>query len=566
MEFKEATLIINEKNEQKLEENMVIAIIFGFNELKIDNQNSFAIQLADTIIITSKGAEVITKLIPTAYDQVSYTLEGIEKQPSSTSSKKKSKPKSKMSSSKTGSVKKSEKASSMVSTSTGLARTRSKTLGTSSLPMPGINEETQTISNHQKQLITLKIKEYKERLENNGFEKFELKNRMINLEDLQCYKLVKELPKELRKNEISLDRKRFTILFPMGASHFPIHICLLKNVSKFVEHPFMYVRFNLYHFQEKLNKEVIFPTKNPGFCFKELCYRSTDHSKMHNLFKSVKDLQKDFKLKGILESQEEDEEAENQVLKSQVLGRLKDVKFRPVLSGRKTMGTLELHENGLKFVSTKSETVDIFFSDIKQAFFQPCNRPEENDYLIIIHFHCKKPIKVLNKFYDDVQVFIEAAGSVADIGKIKKGESDDEDDEDEYEKKKRIKLNKEFEEFVKLIEKETKGKISFDIPFKELSFIGVPNKALVSMQPTVKYLLNLAEKPFFILNMDEIDFACLERIQVIFLSIYKNNHNFSKNYGKNFDVAFIYKDLTKPFKRVCNIPKEFCESIKSWLE
>jgi nucleosome binding factor SPN SPT16 subunit len=43
--------------------------------------------------------------------------------------------------------------------------------------------------------------------------------------------------------------------------------------------------------------------------------------------------------------------------------------IRPNIVGKKTTGNLEIHQNGVRFVSSKGHTVDIPFSDIKHAFF-----------------------------------------------------------------------------------------------------------------------------------------------------------------------------------------------------
>ena len=528
MEFKEVNLIINEKNENKLVDGMAIALVFSFNNLAIDGKN-FAIQLADTVLIASKP-EILTNSISRDYEQISYSLElepstnkendrpnNKQKQAVKTAEKKVDKPQKSTASTMSAST----------STTTGvtLGRTRSSRLE-GNVSTTTINESVNSsLAQHQKELIEKKLEEFKKRLETDNFESLEEKTRTVNIEDLQCYKSIKEYPKELKSKEIFIDNKRYSILFPLENSHFPIHISLIKTVSKFVDNPYMYLRFNLYHPHEKfLPKELIFPQESPEFYFKELCFKSTDHYKMNNILKSVKELQKNFKIKGqVLET---DETPENQTLKSQVLTKLSDIKFRPTITGRKTIGTLEMHENGFKFFSTKSETVEIFFNQIKQAFFQPCHHPTDSDYIIVIHFHCKTPVKVQNKLYDDVQVFIEAAGNAKDIGRNARGDSDEDDEDDEYERRKVMKLNREFEEFVKAVEKHSKGKLTFDIPFKELGFTGMPFKGLVFLQPTVRYLVNLVEKPFFVLNLDEVDFVSFERISVrfyiylIYLSFY----------------------------------------------
>jgi len=65
--------------------------------------------------------------------------------------------------------------------------------------------------------------------------------------------------------------------------------------------------------------------------------------------------------------------------------RLSELTMRPHLSGRKTVGRLEAHTNGLRFLSKKNEHVDVMYNNVRVALFQPCER----DLYVIIHFHLK---------------------------------------------------------------------------------------------------------------------------------------------------------------------------------
>ena len=75
--------------------------------------------------------------------------------------------------------------------------------------------------------------------------------------------------------------------------------------------------------------------------------------------------------------------------------------FRPPLSKGKCIGTLECHQNGFRFITNKSEIVEIFFKNIKHAIFQPCIKPSDDNYLIILHFNLKTPIRIglTNKYF-----------------------------------------------------------------------------------------------------------------------------------------------------------------------
>ena len=48
---------------------------------------------------------------------------------------------------------------------------------------------------------------------------------------------------------------------------------------------------------------------------------------------------------------------------------LDNLVIRPNLVGRKTIGNLEIHQNGVRFLSSKGQKVDIVFSNVKHLFY-----------------------------------------------------------------------------------------------------------------------------------------------------------------------------------------------------
>lgn len=80
--------------------------------------------------------------------------------------------------------------------------------------------------------------------------------------------------------------------------------------------------------------------------------------------------------------------------------------------------------------------------------------------------------------------------------------------------------------------------------------MGCHAKSSVSMYPTAKCLVSLAEVPFFVLDLENVDVAHFERVS---FSI------------KNFDLVFIYKDY-QTWKRISSVPIEKLDTIKSWLD
>ena len=90
-----------------------------------------------------------------------------------------------------------------------------------------------------------------------------------------------------------------------------------------------------------------------------------------------------------------------------------------------------------------------------------------------------------------------------------------------------------------------------DIPFRELSFEGVPFRTGVRLQPTTDCLVHLTDPPFLVVTLAEIEIASLERVQ----------------YGlKQFDLVLIFKDFTKTPLHINSIQSLQMDDVKNWLE
>ena len=78
---------------------------------------------------------------------------------------------------------------------------------------------------------------------------------------------------------------------------------------------------------------------------------------------------------------------------------LDQVVIRPNIVGKKTLGALEIHSNGLRFQSVQGQKIDVCFSNIKHCFYQPCSGEEQ---IVLLHFHLKSAIKLGEKLSKDV--------------------------------------------------------------------------------------------------------------------------------------------------------------------
>jgi nucleosome binding factor SPN SPT16 subunit len=231
---------------------------------------------------------------------------------------------------------------------------------------------------------------------------------------------------------------------------------------------------------------------------------------------------------------------------------LKDVNIRPQSgpTGRsKAVGNLEAHESGFRFSSSKGEHVDIIYTNIKHAIYQPC----ENDQLVLIHLNLIDPILVGKKKTEDIQFYTETRSAGDDLNvRRRAGYDPDEIMEEQREREMIERLNKMFKNFVKQTEETflESYNMDFDIPYRELGFQGTPAKSNVDIFPCRDCLISVSEWPPFVLTIEDIDIVYFERV----------------SFGlRNFDMVFVFKDYTKTPSRVSSIPVDTLVPIKQWL-
>ena len=97
---------------------------------------------------------------------------------------------------------------------------------------------------------------------------------------------------------------------------------------------------------------------------------------------------------------------------------------------------------------------------------------------------------------------------------------EEEFEQEQEERRRRAELDRLFKGFAeKISDAAREYNIAVDIPFRELSFNGVPFRSNVLMAPTTDALVQLTEPPFTVITLDEIEIAHLERIQVRHVSV-----------------------------------------------
>ncbi|KAL5367508.1 CDC68 like aminopeptidase [Cryptosporidium parvum] len=591
IEFRDPSLIISPRSSPDVlvQKGMTFNLSIGFNNLD-SNGKKYAIWICDTVFLSQEGnVEVLTQGCSKKLEHVSYELDDEEPEEQKpvvkkekTSQVKKEKPTKKEldeseeefdddeteedseddrhSKSKKDSkeIKKEKKSKEHLIIEDRLRRTARRVNNSEH------SEELKEIENRQKELRKRKLVELQKRFGGKKEEKNDQKGDISDSEEdffnskLSSYKSVKEYPKERSSSRIYVDTAKESILVPIYGLLVPFHVRLLKNVVCTQEEgrKSFILRIN-FLLPTGISLEQLPSTLKTPVFIKELMIRSEDGKTLNSIFRSIKELIKRFKQKGTLE----EEMAEQDMIKNQQpidFNRskqrvvLKDVGIRPTIGqGRRQHGILEAHNNGFRFSSSKGETIDILYTSIKHAIFQPV----ENDLIVILHLHLKHSIWLGKKKTQDIQFYSEVGNQIDDLEQRRGRNVYDPDEimEEQRERETKKRYNLEYKKFIQGIEELSKNSFEAEIPYRDLGFYGVPGRAGVSnvqLFPTASCLVHLLEFPPFVLSLDEIEVVSFERVEQGL---------------RNFDMIFVTKDYSKPVKRVDSIPIEYLDLIKRWL-
>jgi nucleosome binding factor SPN SPT16 subunit len=426
-------------------------------------------------------------------------------------------------------------------------------------------EELQRLAEAQQEIRNRKIEELKARLlGQETAEEPSIASRRVaagnRLTNFVAYDSFSDMPSELRKYRLQVDQRREVLWVPMsGGSLLPINVRSIKGITKSDENQRSASLRLMFHTPgAAFSQSDLFPSFKPDeldkmVFLKELSIRAEDSRNMASVFRTIKELQKRQRVRDQeLEQQRGVKEQPTLKLSKDKRIVLKDVNIRPQIgaTGRsRAVGNLEAHDTGFRFSSSKGEHVDVIYTNIKHAVYQPC----ENDQLVLIHLHLIDPIIVGKKKTQDLQFYTETRSAGDDLNQRRRaGYDPDEIMEEQREREMIEKLNKMFKRFVKETEEEylEKYNMDFDIPYRELGFQGTPAKSNVDIFPCRDCLVSVSEWPPFVLTIEDVDIVYFERV----------------SFGlRNFDMVFVFKDYNKTPARVSAIPIESLVPIKQWL-
>ncbi|KAI8393680.1 FACT complex subunit-domain-containing protein [Radiomyces spectabilis] len=535
IEFREGSYVLSAKNVRELKNGMVVNLSLGFADLENpkpadDRSKMYSLLLIDTIRVTMEAPTMLTDCSK-RLNEISYFFkdEGGDAEMAEASKaparpvKKEPLPKSAILRSKFRSEEQEEES------------------------------REQKRKEHQKQLFAQKLAEGLAKFSEGG-ENGQNESKAV-FRKFESYRTEAKLPREIRDQKIIVDKRAESIILPIYGMAVPFHISTLKNASKSDEGDFVMLRLNFLTPGQAGGKKEDMPFDDPTATFvRALTFRSADTHRMAEIFRNITDLKKDAAKKEAQRKEMADVVEQDNLI--QVKGRrplrLPDVYVRPQVDGKRLPGELEIHTNGLRYQSIRSDnSFNVLFSNVKHLFFQPC----DNELLVLIHIHFKNPVLIGKKKTKDIQFYREASDIQFDETGNKRrrhvyGDEDELESEQE-ERRRRANLNKEFKVFAEKIAEASDGRIEVDIPFRELGFQGVPFRSNVLLQPTTDCLVHLSDPPFLIITLSDIEIAHLERVQ----------------FGlKNFDMVFVFKDFHRQPIQINTIPMAQLDNVKDWLD
>ncbi len=214
LEFRESAFSLNNKNQRVAQSGMVFNICVGFQGLerktkvKDPKKKVYALMLADTVVVTDSGSEVLTASCPSEWKEISYSVEDENEEEESENEEK--------------SKKKREQTKS--SSSAGARSTRLRDADKTKDQIAAEEKRRK----HQEELERKKREEAEARFKakKGGEEKVKAVKEVIAYENASL------LPKEAQSGRIFVDQKNESVLLPIYGLLVPFHISTIKSVTR----------------------------------------------------------------------------------------------------------------------------------------------------------------------------------------------------------------------------------------------------------------------------------------------------------------------------------------------
>lgn len=601
LEARDSLSYIMEKSTRVVERGMVLNIAVGFVENLADGTGqAWAVWMSDTVIVPLQGAvkcETVTsacsKLATDVIYEVSDGLDGQRQQstaspaqvtlpvvPTQPTQENKAPPAGKAKAKTKAKAKAKEKAPAPGKQAPAAAAPRRAAASNvapkkvppaaagasaealrSSRRLRDRNEQTKNDLRDQVQMDAqmvqkraLLLEAQKKRLRNQTFQREEA-DSMRAIAKKKVYSSPNELPSNLRPKRIHVDTGAEALLLPLFGTWVPFNARVVKNITKSRSDQTEYIRVNFVAPGTQGKNAADFPLLGGKRLYiREMSFKSDTVDNFELILRAFKELQKNLRQKdahggGVKLASEAGKGL--QLTKGSSFPCITDVQMRPNVTGsRRTLGNLEAHSNGFRFnLRGASERVDIMYSQVKVAVFEPCAK---HTLMALVHLHLHEPIIFGARKTQDVQFFTEVGSASEDLSQRRVGSVHDPDEiqEEQFDRLLRKRLNEAFHAFAKKVEALPGCKMKFDFPFHEIKFSGVPFKANVDLCPCGQALVALQSWPPFVLSLADVECVVFER-DIMTL--------------QELDISFVLKDYEKHPPRITAIPRKHRESIRNWL-
>lgn len=255
----------------------------------------------------------------------------------------------------------------------------------------GLNQvEQEKLLMKQRELRKKKQQELLERFRDGGTGFARDKKDIKKLNQIVAYRDHSEYPKDLRPNKLFVDTHRSCLLIPLGQRHVPFHFSTIRTVVHQDEdgsknRHTVRITFNgPWTFKAEESPLPDLSTQTNSIYLKEITVKTHDPNialLCKNLKEQIRNTIKDF-------NRRDEDVTQQQALVINKTGKrvfLRNLMVRHSgAHGRKSTGQLEAHVNGLRY-SVRNENIDILYSNIRHAFFQPVS----NEMIVLLHFHLK---------------------------------------------------------------------------------------------------------------------------------------------------------------------------------
>ncbi len=542
IEFRDSSMVLNHNNDRKFSAGMVFNLSVGFSNVPLEAKERsgnykavemFSLLISDVVVVQLEGVPDILTKAGKELDDVVYNPEAEDDE---------------------GEGEDADDAEQEPEEEEDNGRRRTR----GAINAVKVQASETARYQRQKELLERRNEEGRKRMQNGGADVNSAQDQeIVEAKDLKVYKTPQEMPRDLVPNRLKIDMEHEALIIPLNGRHVPFHITTVKSMA-LTEGD---LRVVFYSSGSTLGKDApkniqaLVAKYGPTCAFvKELTFRSGDDKNLSLVYQQFQEVRKRIRQREQKADQEKDLVVQANLIKirDQKIARLVEVTMRPVISGRKCVGSLEAHQNGLRFVSNKGETVDVMYANIKHCVFQPC----EKTSLVLIHYNLKNPIMVGKKKVADIQFNTEVFEASENLESHKHSHYDpDELEEEQRLKEMQKKLNKAFKDFCLKVEQVAEHfnyNVKVDIPFKLTSFQGHMGRELgtVTFMPTTYCLVSLVEWPAFVLTLSEVEHCHLERVTYS---------------SRSFDMVFIFKDWEREVVTINSVDIKSLELVEEWL-